>query len=141
MSTSVTITGNMTRDADLRHTQKGTAVCSFGVAVNRKFERAGEPVEETDFYEIEAWSTLAENLAKSVGRGTRVVITGRLRHHVWEQDGVKKDRVVIVAEEVAPSMRWAEVAITKNSPGTRVSAPHPASVGTNAAPGGDMEPF
>ena len=114
---TVTIVGNCTRDPELRFTPSGQAVANFGVAVNRRWQnrQTQEWEEATSFFDISCWQQLAENVAESVQKGTRVVITGRLDQRSWEtQDGDKRSKVEIVADEVAPSLKWATAEITKN---------------------------
>lgn len=114
---TVTIVGNCTRDPELRFTPSGQAVANFGVAVNRRWQnrQTQEWEEATSFFDISCWQQLAENVAESVQKGTRVVITGRLDQRSWEtQDGDKRSKVEIVADDVAPSLRWATAEITKN---------------------------
>jgi single-strand DNA-binding protein len=114
---TVTIVGNCTRDPELRFTPSGQAVASFGVAVNRRWQnrQTQEWEEATSFFDVSCWQQLAENVAESVQKGTRVVITGRLDQRSWEtQDGDKRSKVEIVADDVAPSLRWATADITKN---------------------------
>jgi single-strand DNA-binding protein len=114
---TVTITGNATRDPELRFTPSGQAVTSFGVAVNRRWQnkQTQEWEEATSFIDVTCWAQLAENVAESVGRGARVTVYGRLEQRSWETpDGDKRSKVEIVADDVAPSLRWATVQITKN---------------------------
>ncbi len=114
---TVTITGNATRDPELRFTPSGQAVTSFGVAVNRRWQnrQTQEWEEATSFIDVTCWAQLAENVAESVGRGARVTVHGRLEQRSWETpDGDKRSKVEIVADDVAASLRWATVQITKN---------------------------
>jgi single-strand DNA-binding protein len=114
---TVTIVGNCTRDPELRFTPSGQAVANFGVAVNRRWQnrQTQEWEEATSFFDVSCWQQLAENVAESVQKGTRVVITGRLDQRSWEtQDGDKRSKIEIVADDVAPSLRWATADITKN---------------------------
>ena len=109
---TVTIVGNVTRDPELRFTQGGAAVASFGVAWNMK-NRDGE--ESVSFFDVTCWRSLAENVAESITKGTRVVIYGRLDHRTWEtQDGEKRSKIDIIADEVAPSLRWAAAEVSRN---------------------------
>jgi single-strand DNA-binding protein len=106
----VTIVGNVTRDPELRYTPNGAAMVRFGVAVNRRFrDESGQWKDgDTSFFDVTAWRTLAENIAESITSGTRVVVVGRLRTNTWEtQEGEKRSKVEIEAEEVGPSLRWA----------------------------------
>jgi single-strand DNA-binding protein len=113
----VSITGNLTRDPELRFTPTGQAKATFGVAVNRVWQnrQTNEREEATSFFDVVCWGTLAENAAQSLSRGTRVVVSGRLDQRSWEnQEGEKRSKVEISADEIAPSLRWAAVQITKN---------------------------
>ncbi|MCL6091901.1 MAG: single-stranded DNA-binding protein [Actinobacteria bacterium] len=114
---TVTIVGNLTREPELRFTPSGQATANFGVAVNRTWtDRASqERREQTSFFDIVCWGTLAENAATSLSRGMRVVVTGRLDQRSWEtQEGDKRSKVEITADEIAPSLRWATVQVTRN---------------------------
>lgn len=109
---TVTITGNVTRDPELKYTQGGAAVTSFSVAWNTKSKEGKETV---GFFDVVCWRDLAENVAESLTKGVRVVIHGRLDHQTWEDrnGGGKRSKVEIVADEVAPSLRWATATVTK----------------------------
>jgi single-strand DNA-binding protein len=114
---NVTITGNATREPELRFTQSGQAVANLSVAVNRRWQnrQTQEWEEAVSFFDITAWGQLAENVAESVGKGTRVTITGRLDQRSWEsQDGEKRSKVEIVADDVAVSLRWATAEVMRN---------------------------
>jgi single-strand DNA-binding protein len=115
MSNTITVVGNLTREPELRYTPSGAAVAKFGIAVNRSYtNRSGEKVEQTDFFNVNAWRQLAENIAESLQTGTRVVVTGRLQSRSWEtEDGQRRNVVEIEADEVGPSLRWATAQITK----------------------------
>jgi single-strand DNA-binding protein len=114
---NVSIVGNITRDPELRFTPSGQATASFGVAVNRRWQnrQTQEWEEATSFFDVVSWGQLAENAAESLSRGARVVVTGRLDQRSWEtQEGDKRSKIEITADEIAPSLRWATVKITKN---------------------------
>ncbi|MDQ2754862.1 MAG: single-stranded DNA-binding protein [Actinomycetota bacterium] len=116
-NSNVSIIGNLTRDPELRFTPSGQATATFGVAVNRSWQnrQTQEWQEQTSFFDVVCWAGLAENAAQSLTRGTRVIVTGRLEQRSWEnQEGEKRSKIEIVADEVAPSIRFATVAITKN---------------------------
>lgn len=117
MGNTVNIVGNVTRDPELRFTPSGQAVANFGVAVNRRWQnrQTQEWEEAVSFFDVTCWGQLAENVAESVQKGTRVVVDGRLDQRSWEtEQGDKRSKVEIVADEVAPSLRWATASITKN---------------------------
>jgi single-strand DNA-binding protein len=111
---SVSLVGNITRDPDLKYLPSGQANVKFGMAVNRRWpDKSGEWQEETSFFDVVAWGQLAENVAQSCGKGTRAVVVGRLSQRSWEKDGQKRSAVEVVADEVAASLRWATVSVTK----------------------------
>jgi single-strand DNA-binding protein len=116
-NSGVTIVGNLTRDPELRFTPSGQATASFGVAVNRRWQnrQSQEWNEATSFFDVVCWAELAENAAQSLTRGTRVIVSGRLDQRSWEnQDGEKRSKIEIVADEVAPSLRYATAQISRN---------------------------
>jgi single-strand DNA-binding protein len=145
---SVTLVGNITRDPELRFTPAGQAVATFGMAVNRRYQKSGEWVEQTSFFNVTAWGTLGENASNSLHKGSRILVTGRLDQRSWETpEGEKRSVVEVVADEIGPSLRWATVEITKNERreggesggggGSRAAATEPTPVYA----GGDEEPF
>lgn len=113
---SITICGNLVRTPELRFTNSGQATVSFGVAVNRRWQnrQTQEWEEQVSFFDVVAWQDLAENISESIDKGDRVVVTGRLEQRSWESDGERKYKIEIVADDVAPSLRWASAAITRN---------------------------
>ena len=112
---SITIVGNITRDPELRYTPSGQANVRLGVAVNRKWQDrgSGEWQEATSFFDVIAWRELAENVNESLKKGARVIVTGRLEQRTWEQEGNKRSVVEIIADEIAPSLRWATAKVEK----------------------------
>jgi single-strand DNA-binding protein len=112
---SITIVGNITRDPELRFTPSGQANARLGVAVNRRWQdrSSGEWQEATSFFDVICWRELAENVSESLKRGARVIVTGRLEQRTWEQEGNKRSVVEIIADEVAPSLRWATAKVEK----------------------------
>lgn len=114
---TVTITGNATREPELRYTPGGQAVASFGVAVNRRWQnrQTQEWEEAVSFFDVTAWAQLAENVSESVAKGTRVTITGRLDQRSWETpEGEKRSKVEVVADDIAISLKWATAEVTRN---------------------------
>lgn len=118
LDNTTTLVGNMTRDAELRFTPGGQAVASFGLAVNRRWQnrQTQEWEEQVSFFDVTAWGALGENIAASAYRGDRVVVTGRLEQDNWEaEDGTKRSKIKVVADEVALSLKWITVPeIVKN---------------------------
>lgn len=114
---SVTLVGNCTRDPELRFTSSGQAVATFGLAVNRRWQnrQTNEWEEQVSFFDVTCWQQMAENVAESVTKGTRVVVSGRLDQRSWEtQDGDKRSKIEVVADEVAPSLRYATAQVVRN---------------------------
>ena len=100
----VTVTGNLTRDPELRYAKSGTPVCELGVAVNHR-TKGGD--DETTFLTLVVFGDQAENAA-SLGKGTRVMGKGRLRVRTYERkDGGQGTAVEVLVDEVGPSYRWA----------------------------------
>ncbi|MBM2820966.1 MAG: single-strand binding protein, single-strand DNA-binding protein [Candidatus Berkelbacteria bacterium] len=95
------IVGNVTRDPEMRYTPNGQAVCSFGVATNRRWrDKDGNNQEQTEFHNIVAWGKLAELMTQLVHKGSKIYAEGRLQTHSWEgQDGGKRNRTEIVMDD------------------------------------------
>jgi single-strand DNA-binding protein len=94
--------------------------------------------ERVSFFNVVCWREMAENVAESVGKGTRVVVTGRLEQRSWEtENGEKRSVVEIAADEVGPSLRWATAAITRNERRDGFGGPGgPGGSGGSGGPGG-----
>jgi single-strand DNA-binding protein len=144
---SVTFIGNLTREPELRFAQSGIAVVNIGMAVNERRLVNGEWQDQDPlFINVTAFRELAENVAGSLHKGDRVVVTGKLQVRNFErQDGTKGTAVECLADEVAVSLRraTAEVSRTTRSGGEGgQSAPPPASQRTGGdSYYGDEEPF
>jgi len=114
----ITIVGNITDDPELRYTANGAAVANFTVAHSTRIrDAAGNWTDgDTSFFRVNVWRALAENAAESLTRGTRVVVTGRLKQRSWEnQEGEKRTVVEIEADDVGPSLKWATATVQKTS--------------------------
>ena len=99
----VIITGNLTRDPELRSTQGGTAVCSLRVAVNsRRKDDSGQWVDKPNYFDVTVWGTQGENCAQYLSKGRPVAIDGRLEWREWEdrETGKKRQSVDIIADSV-----------------------------------------
>lgn len=145
MSNTVSIVGNLTREPEMRFTPSGAALCSFGIAVNRRWRNSStnEWEEEVSFFDVTCWRELAENVAESLTKGTRIVVVGRLEQRSWETDsGEKRSKVEIVADDVAPSLRWATAQVTRNERRDGATAQSKSRHAEPAAPyNDDEEPF
>ncbi len=96
------ITGNLTRDPELRTTPNGSSVCSFSVAVNRVFrDSSGNQQEDVSFIDCSAWGKLGEMINQYAKKGTGVLVSGRLDQRSWEDKntGQKRSRVEVVVED------------------------------------------
>lgn len=98
----VTISGNLTRDPELRATLGGTPVMSFGVAVNdrRKNAQTGEWEDYPNYIDCTMFGTRAEAVSRYLSKGTKVAIEGKLRYSQWEKDGQKRSKVEVIVDEV-----------------------------------------
>ena len=98
----VIISGNLTRDPELKRTQGGTAVLQMGVAVNdrRKNPSTGEWEDVANFVDCTMFGTRAERVAQYLAKGTKVAIEGRLRYRAWEQDGQRRSKLEVVVDEI-----------------------------------------
>ncbi|MFM9085710.1 MAG: single-stranded DNA-binding protein [Acidimicrobiia bacterium] len=126
---TVTLIGNLTRDPEIRFTSTGRAVASFGLAVGRRYQVNGEWQEQTSYFNVTAWGQLGENAAATLGKGNRVVVTGRLEQREYtNREGEKRTAIDVIADELGPSLRWATATIERN--------PRPEG-GRGGAAGGD----
>lgn len=106
--TTVVVCGNCTNTPEIKYSQGGTAVTSFGVAVTARRKTPSGDWEngETSFYEVSCFNQMAENTAESIAKGQRVIVYGRLKQSSWESDGQRRTKVEIIADEVGPSLKW-----------------------------------
>jgi single-strand DNA-binding protein len=108
---AVSFAGNLTDDPELRHTEAGIARAMFRVAVSGRRE------QEASFFTVVVWRDQAEHAAKSLSKGSRVVVVGRLQQRTWTaEDGNARSVVEVVAEELGPSLRWVATTRTTKSP-------------------------
>lgn len=115
---SVTIIGNATREPEIRYTNGGMTVASFGVAINQRKKNAdtGQWEDgETSYFDVTCFRELAENVAESVSKGQRVIVAGTLRQSSWEdkETGAPRSKVEVIADEVGPSLRWATASVER----------------------------
>jgi len=97
----VILLGNLTRDPELRQTPTGQSVVSFSLALNRAYkDQSGDWQEATDYIDVVAWGPLAERVSQYVTKGRRVLVQGRLQSRSWEQDGQKRSKVEVLANDV-----------------------------------------
>lgn len=98
----VIISGNLTRDPEVRRTADGMAIMSFGVAVNdrRKNSQTGEWEDYANFVDCTMFGNRAESLSNYLSKGTKVAIEGKLRWSQWERDGQKRSKLEVIADEL-----------------------------------------
>ena len=97
----VTLMGNLTRDPELRQTPNGQNVTSLSLALNRRYkDQSGEWQEVTDYVDIVAWGPLAERVSQYLNKGSRCLVQGRLQSRSWEQEGQKRSKVEVLANDV-----------------------------------------
>ena len=120
--TTITIIGNLTSDPELRFTASGAAVANFTVASTpRTFDRQSNEWKdgETLFMRCSIWRDAAENVAESLVRGTRVIVTGRLKSRSYDKDGEKRTVIELDVDEVGPSLKYATTKVAKVERGQR----------------------
>lgn len=98
----VFISGNLTRDCELRSTATGTQILNIGVAVNdrRKNQQTGEWEDVPNFVDCVMFGSRAEKLAQFLSKGTKVAIEGKLRWSQWEKDGAKRSKLEVIVDEI-----------------------------------------
>jgi single-strand DNA-binding protein len=147
---TVELIGNITRDPELRFTPSGAAVANFGLAVNRRWrnQQTNEWEEQVSFFDIVCWRELAENVSESLTKGSRIMVSGRLDQRSWEtENGDKRSKVEVVADEIGPSLRWATAQVSRNErregggSGGGFDSPPPAQAPPAGGYNDDEEPF
>jgi single-strand DNA-binding protein len=145
--TIITVVGNLTDDPELRFTPSGAAVANFTVASTpRSFNRQTNAWEDGDtlFMRCSVWRQAAENVAESLVRGTRVVVTGRLKQRSYEtREGERRTVVEMEVDEIGPSLRYATAKVQKTqrsgapAGGGAAAAPAAGDPWATSAPAGD----
>jgi len=101
MFNRVILVGNLTRDPEMRYTPQGTSVCTFGIAVNRRYKQGEEMKEETTFVNVVVFGKQADTCAQYLNKGRLVLVEGRLQERRWEtEDGQQRSRHEVVAQTV-----------------------------------------
>lgn len=108
MTAQVTLIGNLTKDPDLRFTPGGDAVANFTIAVNERIKDGNEWKDgDPSYYEVKAWRKLAEQVAETLTKGTRVIVTGKMKIDKYDgKDGGTRYTTVITADEIGESIRF-----------------------------------
>lgn len=116
MDSSIVVTGNLTRDPELKYSNSGEALVKFGLASTRRVKDR----ETTSFYDVVAFGKVAENVQESLSRGDAVIVNGRLEVRSYERkDGTQGTAVEVIANDVGALLRFATVEIRKNEKGVR----------------------
>jgi single-strand DNA-binding protein len=103
---TVTISGNLTRDPELRSTSGGTSVCKLRIASNERYkDSTGEWADRPNYFDVTIWKGMGEWVGNNLHKGDQVVVEGRLRWHEWEAEGGKRQAVDITANSVVPVTR------------------------------------
>lgn len=145
--TTITIIGNLTADPELRFTPSGAAVTNFTIASTpRTFDRQSGEWKDGDalFLRASIWRQAAENVAESLTRGARVIVTGRLKQRSYEtKEGEKRTVVELDADEIGPSLRFATATVNKAARKTETAGPAEDQWTGQPAPAGfdDQPPF
>jgi single-strand DNA-binding protein len=117
--TVITVVGNLTSDPELRYTQAGLAVANFTIASTpRSFDRASNDWKDGEalFLRASVWREFAEHVAGSLTKGSRVIVTGRLKQRSYEtKEGEKRTSFEIEVDEIGPSLRYATAQVTRTS--------------------------
>ena len=112
MANTIALSGNLTREPELRATPSGTSVLDFRIAVDKA---AGQ--DEAGFFDCVAWGNLGENLSRSLTKGQRVVVIGQLHYRNYDDSkGSKRTVVEVTVDDAGPSLLWAQAQVTKVSP-------------------------
>jgi len=138
-----TIVGNLVDDPELRFTHNGTAVANLRVAVTQRIQQDGEWRDgDTSFLKVNVWRGQAEHLAESLGKGDRVMVTGRLRQRSWETpEGEKRSVAEIEADEVGASLKFATAKVERTTERTTSDRSHVRERQAERGDFNDQPPF
>ena len=140
----INIVGTMGKDPELRYIPSGQALANFSVATNRRWKngKTDEWDEETCWHNIVVWGELAENVAASLSKGNRVMVSGRLSNRSYEdREGVKKYVTEIVADQVGAELRFAQCQIERTERSSSAERPSPKSGASQDPAYSEEEPF
>ncbi len=97
---SVTLVGRLTRDAELKYTNSGLAICKFSLAVNRRKKSGDAWTDEVSYFDVVLWGKQGEAIQQYMSKGKQIAVSGELRQNRWEQDGQNRSKVEVVASNV-----------------------------------------
>lgn len=141
----VVLVGRLTRDAELKYTSGGMAVCKFALAVNKRRKQGEQWVEEANFFDIVLWGRAGETLNQYLVKGKQVAVEGELHQNRWEQDGQARSKVEIVASNVqllgsASGQNSANTDYSQNTMNTSNQNSYQRKSEQYSAPTPDIEP-
>lgn len=145
--TPITVIGNLTADPEVQFTTTGSALVKFTVASTpRTFDKdSGQWKDGTStFFRCAAWRSLAEHVAESLTKGSRVVAVGRIRQHNWQTpEGENRSMLAVEVDDIGASLRFTTVTVDakRPAPATAPSGNDPWNTAGNPAPEGDKPPF
>lgn len=139
---TVCLSGNLTRDPELKTLGSGTSVCEVGLAVNERVKQGDDWVDRPNFFDITVWGKIGEWVAKNMSKGDGLAVEGRLRFESWEtEDGSKRSKVKVVANSIVPRNGGGGNGGGSGRDSSSSSAPAadnaPAQVPANVPPTGD----
>ncbi len=141
----VIISGNLTRDPELRSTASGMPVLGFGVAVNdrRKNPQTGDWEDYPNFIDCTMFGTRAESVSRFLSKGSKVSIEGKLRWSQWERDGIKRSKIEVIVDEIEfmTSRDNSNRPAAQSAPAPRQAAPAPAAPVVDASVYDEDIPF
>ena len=138
------ISGNVTRDPELRHTKNGTAVVNIGVAVNKsRKQEDGSYEDSVSFFDLTVWGNYGELVARKVRKGDAITASGELEQQRWEaEDGTKRSKVVLVARQIdGAAMYRSKDEENESAPVESAPAPTSEAPAEAATPTTDDIPF
>ena len=122
----ITIIGNLTADPELRYTPSGQPVTQVRLAQTPRVKQGDQWVDgETTFLWATAWGELAEHIAESLARGTRVIATGTLRTERWKKDSEQRETIKVLLDGIGPDLRFATAQVRKTNRATPATAGQP----------------
>ena len=139
---NVTVSGNLTRDPELRNTTGGTSVANLGIAVNKSRKVDDEYVDAVSFFDVTVWGNYAELVARKLQKGDAISLTGEVEQQRWEaEDGSKRSKVVIIARQIVGAGMFRskddeQAPLTEDAP-----APSATEAAPTAEPSTDDIPF
>lgn len=143
--TPITVIGNLTADPEIKFTDSGQALAKFTIASTpRTFDRAANQWKDgtSTFFRCAAWRSLAEHVAESLGKGSRVVLSGRIRQHNWQTpEGENRSMLAVEVDEIGASLRFTTVQINGKRTGGTAPSSDPWNTGDNRPEPGNEPPF